>query len=66
MRPIVPCRECKDRTPTCHTGCERYEKYKEELKKFKDETRKGSRILVEWSDTEYKRRMGKRLERGKK
>ena len=66
MRPIVPCRDCKDRTPTCHTGCKKYEEYKGELEKYKKSTRGGTWLLIEWSDTEYKRRMWKRLERGKK
>ena len=32
-----PCYECEDRAPGCHSGCDRYKAWKEELKAVKDE-----------------------------
>ena len=29
MKPKAPCLKCEERNPGCHSGCEKYIKYKE-------------------------------------
>lgn len=39
LRPIVPCKGCKDRAVGCHGSCERYARFKEQMAVFKDHVR---------------------------
>ena len=29
---IAPCKDCKDRSPTCHAECEKYKAYSAEIR----------------------------------
>lgn len=42
---MSPCRDCTEHSPTCHSGCERYEAYKKKV----DEEREKIRRMKEQS-----------------
>ena len=41
MRPLCPCKDCKERTPPdCHIGCQKYNSWKDALKAEFEERKK--------------------------
>lgn len=57
--PRMSCKDCKNRTPTCHCTCEEYKTYKQELEAFKADRDK-ERIMNEYiRDNAKKRRWSK-------
>ena len=38
--PRMSCKDCENRTPTCHCTCEEYKIAKQELDKFNEEVKK--------------------------
>lgn len=43
-RVTAPCKGCTDRSVTCHSSCERYKQYKQELENAKTEERKEAEL----------------------
>ena len=65
-----PCKECGDRHPGCHGGCEKYKAWREEVDRKKNhiyESRKGAELATSFTlDQIYKQQKEsiKRKKRG--
>lgn len=44
----VPCLNCLDRTPECHSNCKRYDCFKKEHDKIKNERNKQKQFERDW------------------
>lgn len=42
--PNAPCKDCPDRTPTCHSTCKTYITYQEEMSAFTKERKENARV----------------------
>ena len=40
---LSPCKDCSDRSPTCHTSCAAYQEYRRERENYLDHKRKISK-----------------------
>lgn len=55
-----PCKDCPDRKPVCHTVCERYKEFKEQM--YKEYVQRFRENEIE----SYEIRRGRRLFNGKR
>lgn len=56
-----PCKGCTDRTPGCHSGCERYADFKRKKEEINEQIRQAKAPNYEhvsWSPTRRKRVKG--------
>lgn len=51
----APCKDCKDREVGCHSKCNRYLKFKEELKVIKEKEREDFMIYEYYSYSRARR-----------
>ena len=47
-RPRVVCKDCKKRSPGCHSECQDYISFRKELKEYNEQIRKESDISTMW------------------
>ena len=47
-RPRVVCKDCNRRNPGCHSKCQDYISFREELKEYNESKKKESDILTAW------------------
>ena len=58
---ICPCKGCEDRTIKCHSVCERYKAYREEIDRINSARRSNYGDIVNYTvtrDAKIKRRLG--------
>lgn len=51
MRPKSPCKDCEERELRCHSQCERYKRYKVELRDYEKQRREN--VWDEYADYVY-------------
>lgn len=51
MRPKSPCKDCEERELRCHSQCERYKRYKVELRDYEKQRREN--VWDEYTDYVY-------------
>jgi hypothetical protein len=51
LRPKSPCKECSGRELRCHSHCERYKQFREELKRYTEARRE--EVWDEYTDYVY-------------
>ena len=57
-----PCKDCPDRSPTCHGNCESYKTYAREREQIRDTRRKNTSFFVgrPWYKALHKRKIGEK------
>lgn len=61
--PRISCKNCENRTPTCHCTCEEYKAYKKELEEYNAAVKKAKeqdRIMSNYIRDNYKKRTWKK------
>lgn len=55
---IAPCKDCQDRSATCHATCEKYLTWSKRQTELRDEdARKRSRVTIEWARDRSQRKL---------
>ena len=59
---VMPCKECKDRSPECHGSCEKYKAAKEKCDSTRDRLHKERSSYYICTEKKYRVRPTKRIE----
>lgn len=55
MKPQSPCLDCKNRKATCHTNCEDYAQYKDELDRYNSYRNKQKSIENDYNAVRFRK-----------